>query len=143
MPDSKIAASERIRFGIPSLDDLFGDNPLYPNVVGISLPRDAGGQTATKAPRRTSITSLCIMGPDGTGKSVLGCTLRHVTWRTVTQRSRGRNLKSRRPVGLFTSPLTLRMPKLRRFGKTSASCSPTCAKFLSAFPGRGKRVRCT
>jgi len=70
MPCSKVAARERIRFGIPSLDELFGDNPLYPNIVGISLPLDAADPPQTT--HRTSITSLCIMGPDGTGKSVLG-----------------------------------------------------------------------
>src|SRR6266404_5982051 len=46
-----------LRFGINSLDALFGDTGEAP---GIKLTGDGKGAT-----------SLCILGPDGTGKSVL------------------------------------------------------------------------
>jgi KaiC/GvpD/RAD55 family RecA-like ATPase len=53
-----------LRFGIPSLDALFGDI----EDKGIRLP--AGGGDSTE-PLHSSV-SVCISGPDGTGKSILG-----------------------------------------------------------------------
>jgi KaiC/GvpD/RAD55 family RecA-like ATPase len=53
-----------LRFGIPSLDTLFGDR----KGKGISLPARGDGSTD---PLNSSV-SVCISGPDGTGKSILG-----------------------------------------------------------------------
>ena len=43
----------RMNFGIESLDELFGEGPNF----GIEIPRGEA-------------TSFCLIGPDGTGKSV-------------------------------------------------------------------------
>lgn len=51
-----------VRFGIPSIDELFGFTSV--GEAGISLPR--------KADATLSSISLCITGPGGTGKSILG-----------------------------------------------------------------------
>jgi KaiC/GvpD/RAD55 family RecA-like ATPase len=53
-----------LRFGIPSLDALFGDR----GSKGIRLPGSDGGSTDSL----NSSVSVCISGPDGTGKSILG-----------------------------------------------------------------------
>lgn len=51
-----------MRFGIPSIDELFGAPSA--EEAGISLPQ--------KADATLSSVSLCITGPGGTGKSILG-----------------------------------------------------------------------
>ncbi len=48
-----------LRFGIPTLDELIGHGA---NLLGFRLPEQSGAQAA----------SMCLLGPDGTGKSVLG-----------------------------------------------------------------------
>lgn len=53
-----------LRFGIPSLDTLFGDTEGN----GIRLP---AGDDGSPDPLNSSV-SVCISGPDGTGKSILG-----------------------------------------------------------------------
>jgi hypothetical protein len=50
-----------LRFGIPSLDQLIGS---FDGNFGVEVTRKDGGRTVTDA------TGVCIMGPDGTGKSV-------------------------------------------------------------------------
>ncbi len=49
-----------IRFGIESLDKLIGANDVG---LGMNIPKNKDGDVLT--------TSLCLIGPDGTGKSVL------------------------------------------------------------------------
>jgi KaiC/GvpD/RAD55 family RecA-like ATPase len=72
-----------IRFGIPSVDELFGDphhghDDSQPGKPGIHLPqrKSAAGVFATSPPDSPeamppSSVSLCITGPGGTGKSIL------------------------------------------------------------------------
>ncbi|HWS88370.1 MAG TPA: ATPase domain-containing protein [Pyrinomonadaceae bacterium] len=61
-------SDSHLRFGIPSLDALFGDRVGERGGMGIRLP--AGGD-GSNDPQSSSV-SLCISGPDGTGKSILG-----------------------------------------------------------------------
>ena len=58
--------SNILRFGIPSLDELFGGKDPIKEAHGILLP---GGNREL---RSSNSVSICISGPDGTGKSVLG-----------------------------------------------------------------------
>ncbi|HEV2800588.1 MAG TPA: ATPase domain-containing protein [Pyrinomonadaceae bacterium] len=55
----------RLRFGIPSLDSLFGSER---EGYGLGLPDSNDGSANSP---ETSI-SICVSGPDGTGKSILG-----------------------------------------------------------------------
>ncbi len=67
---------KRLRFGIPSFDRLFGGEatkrndgqlpPLLASSLGLHIPG-----SETKRSQRSSV-SLCLSGPDGTGKSILG-----------------------------------------------------------------------
>jgi hypothetical protein len=63
-----------IRFGIPSLDDLFGTSSISHRSLGIALAREAG-EDASKmrrtAPRSLEPTRVCILGREGSGKSIL------------------------------------------------------------------------
>jgi KaiC/GvpD/RAD55 family RecA-like ATPase len=65
-----------IRFGIPSLDGLFGDSSTGES--GIHLPRQKPAPRSLDAHHGAaednllSSVSLCITGPGGTGKSILG-----------------------------------------------------------------------
>lgn len=54
-----------LRFGIPSLDVLFGGSGAK---AGITLPNSETRQTTSP----DTGVSLCLSGPDGTGKSILG-----------------------------------------------------------------------
>ncbi len=62
---------DAIRFGIPSIDGLFGETPS--GTAGIHLPRRQTARAAV-APTADSLptsVSICISGPGGTGKSIL------------------------------------------------------------------------
>lgn len=65
--------SDVIRFGIPSIDNLFGDNPSKKD--GVRLPRcRPRGPAAPTEPDENGLpssVSLCMTGPGGTGKSIL------------------------------------------------------------------------
>lgn len=67
-----------LRFGIPSLDTLFGVERSNGQVeeTGILLPRS----DSSFADAPDTGVSICISGPDGTGKSILGL---HLTTRYV------------------------------------------------------------
>ena len=69
-----------LRFGIPSLDSLFGEK----DGCGILLPKSGQNQSS-------SSVSICISGPDGTGKSILGLHLAaHYVADCLKQTSGGR-----------------------------------------------------
>jgi KaiC/GvpD/RAD55 family RecA-like ATPase len=57
--------SNIVRFGIPTLDELFGGKDPAGDAYGILLPGNIKHQSGASI-------SICISGPDGTGKSVLG-----------------------------------------------------------------------
>lgn len=58
--------SQFLRFGIPSLDDLFGTTSVSHRSAGIGLTRcDEGAKSAIEP------TKICISGVEGSGKSIL------------------------------------------------------------------------
>src|SRR5258708_713253 len=79
-----------LRFGIPTLDELIGqfreDKDKGPTFFGIDFSPDdtldsnpaptdvklEGAASQVIDNRRSDSTSICIIGPDGTGKSVFG-----------------------------------------------------------------------
>lgn len=68
-----------LRFGISSLDELLGRRDKYeekaPSIhpCGIYLPaKDEISPDAPNAEKESFTTSLCIIGPNGTGKSIFG-----------------------------------------------------------------------
>src|SRR5260221_93902 len=60
------AFGQLLQFGIPSLDGLFGVDPeaSEPRLHGMRVDAGFNGRSET--------TSICIAGPSGTGKSILG-----------------------------------------------------------------------
>lgn len=89
-------AAQVLRFGIPSLDFLL--NPSEPH--GLNLPpREAGAQD----PASQATANLCIVGPSGTGKSLLALHLASRYYADcLTENSWEGNL-SRRPNVLYAS----------------------------------------
>src|SRR2546430_1792462 len=60
-----MSVPKTLRFGIPSLDELFGKKSDQQSTDEVS---DEGGILLPPG----STSSICIIGPDGAGKSVLG-----------------------------------------------------------------------
>src|SRR5438105_2846302 len=72
------ATSMALRFGIPSLDELLrrdAGTPLHASATGLvsdQTLRTRGGMAIdTYAKNKSARTTGCIIGPDGTGKSIL------------------------------------------------------------------------